>query len=167
MSSTILAINYLLHLLATVVWIGGLSLMTLVITPGLAKALDDDAQRGAVLDALYKRMTPLSNLSLVILIVTGMFQMVGDTHYDGFLLFTNTWAKAIVLKHVAVGAMVLVGFYIQSSLRPAQARAALLATRANDPTEANRLRGREQRLMRVNVVLSILVLFFTAIATAQ
>ena len=33
--------------------------------------------------------------------------MSGDPHYDGVLQFTNEWSKVILLKHVAIGGMIV------------------------------------------------------------
>ena len=44
--------------------------------------------------------------SLIVLIVTGMVQLTASSNYVGFLNFSNTWAKAIFLKHIAVGGMI-------------------------------------------------------------
>jgi uncharacterized membrane protein len=162
----LLAFTYWLHLLATVVWVGGLALMALVVAPGLARVLDDDARRADVLARLRRRFTPLANLSLVVLVVTGMLQMVSDSHYDGLLRLSNGWARAMLLKHVAVGGMVIVGVIMQWQLVPAIERARLLASRQLGEGDLPALRVRERRLSRLDLALGILVLLFTALATA-
>jgi uncharacterized membrane protein len=162
----LLALSYWLHLLSTVVWVGGLALMALVVSPGLARALGEDALRADVLDALRRRFTPLANLSLVVLLVTGMLQLVSDRHYDGLLRLSNTWTRAILLKHVAVGGMIVVGAIMQWQLAPAIERARLLASRQPGEGDLPALRARERQLLRLNLALGIVVLLFTALATA-
>lgn len=162
----LLAFNYWLHLLATVVWVGGLALMALVVLPGLARALDEDARRAGILAELRRRFTPLANLSLVVLVVTGMLQMVSDSHYDGLLRLSNSWTRAMLLKHVAVSGMVVVGAIMQWQLTPALERARLLASHQPGESDLPALRTRERQLSRLDLALGILVLLFTALATA-
>lgn len=167
MPRNLLALNYWLHLIATVVWIGGLALMALVVTPGLARSLEDDSRLADVLAELRRRFVPLANLSLAVLVVTGMLQMVSNPNYSGLLRLTNTWTRAILLKHVSVGAMVVLGAYMQWSLNPAVERARLLASRQIDEAQLSALHARERWLSRLNLALGVLVLLFTALATAQ
>jgi uncharacterized membrane protein len=162
----LLAFNYWLHLLATVVWVGGLVLMVLVVSPGLARVLGEDASRSDVLAELRRRFTPLANLSLVVLVVTGMLQMVSDGHYDGLLRLSNGWTRAMLLKHLSVGGMVVVGAIMQWQLAPAIERARLLASRQPGQGDLPALRTRERQLSRLDLALGILVLLFTALATA-
>lgn len=164
---TILAISYFFHLIATVVWIGGLVTMTLLVVPIARRTLTEQPALERFLLAIRRRFIPLTNFSLVVLIFTGLIQLTGDSHYDGVLQFTNDWTKIILLKHIAVGGMLLCGLAMQFWLAPALERAQLLAERGkSDPQEETRLRRREVQLTWMNVALGILVLAFTAWATA-
>ena len=94
----VLSLSYWFHLLSTVVWLGGLSLMTLIAWP---------AVRGQTLTAdqwisLRRRFTPWANISLAVLWITGFLQMTSDSHYEGFLVVRTLWAQAILIKHLAV-----------------------------------------------------------------
>jgi uncharacterized membrane protein len=162
--SWLLAISYWIHLLATVVWIGGITLITLFAWPAL--------QRGTLAAnqwwAIQRRFTLWANASLILLLVTGFYQMTNDTNYSGFLQIDSTWAVAILLKHVAYVAMIVVTVYMQAVLHPAMSRLALLAEKqpASATTEGEKLQQREIRLLRINLVCAAIVLLFTAIATA-
>lgn len=176
MPATVLAILYAVHLLAAVVWIGGLAMMILVVIPGTRRVLNDASVAAsrpqnpleALLAELDRRFTPLANLSLVVLIATGMFQMSADENYDGFLQFSNSWAWAMLLKHLAVIAMTLIAGYIALALEPERRRLEMLAA-AKRPDEAatQRLGDRRARLAKLNLVCGLLTLLFTAVATAQ
>lgn len=166
MPPLLLALNYWLHLIATVVWVGGLVSMALVVSPGLRRVLAD-ADRADVLFELRRRFNPLANLSLAVLVATGLLQMTADPNYDGFLRFDNVWARAILLKHVGVIGMVVVGAYLQWSLVPAIGRARLLAERQMDGGQLAVYRTRELWMTRLNAGLGLLVLMLTAVATAQ
>jgi uncharacterized membrane protein len=162
-----LALSFFLHLIATVVWIGGLFVLTMLIWPE-TRALAERSEQSAVLldllDRVRKRFYPLTNLSLVVLIVTGLFQMDQNPHYDGLLQLTNDWTRAILLKHVAVLGMLLVGVTMQWGVLPALERAALLVRHGKESLEIERLRRRERQLTLLNFILGIIVLVFTAIA---
>ena len=159
-----LSLSYWLHLLATVVWLGGLSLMTLVAWP---------AVRGQVLTAeqwstLRQRFTPWANISLAVLWITGFLQMTSDSNYEGFLVVKTLWAQAILIKHIAVIAMMGFGLYIQWRVHPRLERINLLVGKKPELAKAEReaITQQEARLLRLNLVCAVAVLFFTAIATA-
>jgi uncharacterized membrane protein len=168
MNPSALAISYFFHLVATIVWIGGLALLVLVVWPAIGRVLaDDPARQAALFAALRKRFNPLANLSLVVLAVTGLLQTSGDPNYTGLLVFDSDWSRAILLKHIAIVGMIGVGVMLQLVLAPALERMALLRARGKEDTaESARLAHRERRLNGLNLGLGLLVLAFTAIATA-
>lgn len=167
MSPLILAISYFFHLLATVVWIGGLVILVVLVWPEARRVLERDTALLTLLTRLRRRFVPLSNFSLVVLVITGLVQMSGDPNYDGLLQFNNDWSRAILFKHIAVAGMVIGGVVLQYVVTPALERATLLLERGKgDPAEWERLRRREIRLTWLNVALGVAVLAFTAWATA-
>jgi uncharacterized membrane protein len=159
-----LAVSYLIHIIATVVWIGGIVFIALVVTP----AAEGEAGCSRFLTAIQRRFTPIANLSLIALIVTGMVQLTSSSNYVGFLNFSNIWAKAILLKHMTVGGMMTVALYMNLVLQPDINRTAmLLASGKAKPEDTAALSRRQSQLSQINVVLSIVVLLFTAIARSQ
>lgn len=166
MKDTILAISYFVHLIATVVWIGGLAMILLLAWPESARSLANQEERRKVVLGIQARFRPMANFSLVILLGTGLVQMSGDPNYEGFLTFENTWSLAMLLKHVAFGVMVGLTLLTQFSLAPAIERAILLASKGQ-PNPLENLLVREVRLMWGLAGFGVIVLIFTAIATAQ
>lgn len=163
MSSLILAISYFFHLIATIIWLGGLFVLVWWAFPESRRS----PAVNALIDPMRKRFLPLTQFSLMLLLVTGMVQMSGDSNYDGLLQITSDWSRAILLKHVAIAGMFICGLAIQYSVYPALERARLLAERGKGvPGEEDRLRRREIRLTWINVVLAVGVLACTAWATA-
>jgi uncharacterized membrane protein len=152
------------HLISTVIWLGGISMMAVIAWPAVRRHIMDSDQW----TALQRRFTPWANASLVILWITGFLQMTGDSNYDGFLALGSLWAQAILIKHIAVLGMMVFGFYIQWRLHPALGRLTILAQKR--PQEAKQeqdaLAHQEIRLLRINLFCAIAVLFFTAVATA-
>jgi len=167
LSQSTLAISLFFHMVATVVWVGGLVILALLVWPETRRILASSPALYALLTRLRKRFFPLANLSLAVLIVTGLFQMTADPNYEGMLTFDNEWSRAMLFKHIAFVGMVVCGLLLQFGVVPALERASLLAERGRgDPAEWERLRRREVRLTWLNVGLGVLVLAFTAWATA-
>ena len=160
----ILAFSYWIHLLATVVWLGGMALMALVAWPALRR---ETLAENQWLD-LQRRFAPWVNVSLVLLLVTGFIQMTNDVNYTGFLQIDSLWAGAILVKHIAVFAMIAIAAFTQFRIYPAMDRLALLAQTKPDlaQTETTQLTHQENRLLRLNLLCAAAVLLFTAIATA-
>lgn len=162
--SWILALSYWIHLLATIVWLGGITMMIIVAWPALQQGSLDTNQWLN----LQRRFLPWINASLVILLVTGFYQMTSDPNYTGFLSVDSAWAWAILLKHIAFGAMVIVTVTVQAYLYPAMSRLSLLAEKRPGlaAAEQEKLQRHEIRLLRLNLLCAVAVLFFTAVATA-
>jgi uncharacterized membrane protein len=164
MNDWVLALSYWLHMLATIVWVGGLALMALVVWPGARAVLGPGPQLADLLNRLQRRFNPWAWGSLAVLIATGLVQMAANENYDGMLHVTNAWAMAILLKHIAIGGMVLIGIYQQWSVQPALVRLATLQAHGRAAPGLDGLRRRERLLGRVNLACGVLVLAFTAMA---
>lgn len=116
--------------------------------------------------SLQRRFIPWANGSLILLLITGLVQMTNDPNYNGFLALDSLWAGALFIKHLAFLGMVLIGVYAQSHLYPAMARAELLVKKKSGSTISANLTKRELLLLRINFLCAVVVLFFTAVATA-
>lgn len=161
--STILAISLFFHLLATVVWVGGLIITAVLVWPEAKRSLQDSPTLYLMLNRLRKRFIPMSNMSLVVLIFTGLVQMSLSPHYEGFMDFSNEWSRVILLKHIALVGMIVSGAVLQYGIAPALERISLMAQKEqDDPHMWQKLRLREIRLTWLNVGLGIAVLGFSA-----
>ena len=126
---------------------------------GLDGVTDQEARRR------FDPMNGISWISLAILIGTGMVQLGANPNYTGFLGIDNNWAIAILLKHIAFGGILLLSSYQTWGLAPAIERLALLQAKGKaDPNAQAALRKRESRILQINTILSVIVLFFTALA---
>lgn len=164
MSFWILVFSYWLHLLATVLWFGGLVVVALAALPALRRqALSSNNWL-----ALQQRAIPLVNGSLLLLLITGFVQMTNDQNYTGFLVLDSLWAWAILIKHIVFLATVVITVYLQASLYPAMSRTRLLAGKRPQLSESeqDKLRRQEKRLLRLNLLCAAAILFCTAVATA-
>lgn len=160
-----LALTYWLHLLATVAWVGSLAGVSFLVLPAMQRALDPENQI-IFLEAMQKRLEPIAWFSMSLLVLTGLFQMSVNEHYDGFFSVSTQWSLAILIKHLL--GIVLVAFSaIQTwEVIPAIRRAILRSKKTDNAAELDALRRREVLLLRTNFGLSILILLATAFARA-
>lgn len=166
--AAILALMYWLHMLATIAWLGGLAALALIVLPAARKSLEPAAYSG-FLGRVQSRLQIVGWLSLAVLGATGLFQMSANPNYGGFLAIDNNWAVAIFTKHMAVIVMAGVSAYTTWGLLPAMRRLALLRAvgKTVSAEEVARLEQREIWMLRLNLILSILVLAMTAWARAS
>lgn len=169
MPTFVLVLNYWLHLLATIAWLGGLAMLTFVVWPGLSSSGDGEPDRILpTFGLLERRFRPIANISLVVLLITGMIQMGGDPHYKGFLIIGSDWSFVMLLKHAIIGGMIIVTTIIQGVVLPALHRT-LFARPGGPPADLESGLTHHRRLKRLTILnlgLGVLVLLSTAVLTA-
>jgi uncharacterized membrane protein len=161
-----LALTYWLHLLATVTWVGSLAGISFLVLPAMKKALNPEMQL-VFLEAMQKRLEPIAWFSMALLVLTGLFQMSVNPHYDGFLSVSTQWSLAILTKHLLGIVMVVVSAIQTWEVIPAIRRAIIRSRKSENAAELDGLRKREIRLLRMNFGLSVLILLATAFARAS
>ena len=167
MSEAALAISLFFHIAATVIWIGGILLITFMVVPELNRVLAEQPALFQLLRRLRERFTVLGNLALAILVVTGVLQMGTDPNYEGLLSFSNRWSQVLLLKHILIIALAALGLMLQFGLAPALERTSLLLERgAGDADAWQTLRGRERRLTLLIALLALAILAASAWLTA-
>jgi uncharacterized membrane protein len=161
-----LAITYWLHLLATVTWVGSLAGISFLILPAMQRALNPESQL-VFIEAMQKRLEPIAWFSMSLLVLTGLFQMSVNPHYDGFVSVSTQWSVAILTKHLLGIVMVVVSAIQTWEVIPAIRRAIVKSKKINNADELENLRRREVLLLRMNFGLSVLILLATAFARAS
>lgn len=161
-----LALTYWLHLLATVTWVGSLAGVSLLVLPAMKRSLNPDVQL-VFIEAMQKRLEPIAWFSMSMLLLTGLFQMSVNPHYDSFLSTSTQWSLAILTKHILGIIMIVVSALQTWEVIPAIRRAIMLSKKSKNAQELDRLRRREVILLRMNFGLSILILLATAFARAS
>jgi uncharacterized membrane protein len=159
-----MAVFFWMHMLATVTWIGSLAAINLLVLPASTRTLKL-ADQLSFIAALQKRLEPLAWFSMGLLVVTGLFQMSANPHYDGFLSTSTQWSLAILVKHGLAAVMAVVSAIQTWEVLPAIHRTLLKKENAK-PDELAKLQRRETILLRVNLLLSALILGATAFARA-
>ncbi len=160
-----IALTFWLHLLATVTWVGSIIATSVLFLPAADRALKP-VDHLALIDAMQKRLEPIAWFCMSLLLLTGLFQMSVNPHYDGFISTSTQWSSAILIKHI-LGIFMVVASAIQTwEVIPAIRR--LLMNKKNaDEEQVIRLQKRETLLLRINFGLSILILLATAFARAS
>lgn len=161
-STPVLAIIFWLHMLATVTWIGSIAAINLLLLPASKRTLKLPDQL-SLISALQKRLEPLAWFCMGILLVTGLFQLSTSPHYDGFLDISTQWSLAILVKHGLAVLMVVVSAMQTWEVLPAIQRILLKKETANEAKLA-KLQKKEVLLLRLNLLLSALILGATAYA---
>ncbi|MGE5375286.1 MAG: CopD family protein [Bacteroidota bacterium] len=160
-----LALTYWLHLFATVAWVGSLSGVALLVLPAMQRSLDSENQL-VFIEAMQRRLEPIAWFSLSVLVLTGLFQMSVNPHYDGFISTSSQWSVAILIKHGLVLVMVVVSAIQTWEVIPAIRRSIVRSKKSSNAAEIDSLRRREILLLRLNFGLSLLILLATAFARA-
>jgi uncharacterized membrane protein len=163
-----LTLAYWFHMLATVVWIGGLSTLALLILPLAQRKLDQETL-SVQLEGIQSRLDILGWFSLAVLTGTGLVQMSGNPNYEGLFEFSNLWSGAILIKHIVFGAMIVVSAYITWGVIPKLRRTVLYRQKLQAEggvDELTPLLRTNRRMVYLNLSLGVIVLAFTALARA-
>ncbi len=158
-----LTISYWIHLLATVIWLGGMVSVALFILPYVQNKLPLE-DREPILSKLQGTLNSIGWFCLFLLAGTGMFQMSANPSYLGFLAIDNNWAIAILLKHIVIVVMVIAMGYLAWFVIPELKRISLRRQMGKEINldELSNLRQKEKFILWTNLILAILVLIFTA-----
>lgn len=141
-----------IHLLAAVVWIGGMAMVALVIAPALA-SYEPLSQRAKLLRAIGERFSQVGWACIVVLVMTGILNLM-HLAIPLDVLFTTRLGKLLIVKWSLVAGMIGLSIYHDFIAGP---RLKLLS--AEDPAYA-RLSTRMRWSGRLNLVLGLAVLFF-------
>ena len=162
--SWVMALIYWTHMLATVTWIGSLAAINLLILPASNRTLKLVDQLSFI-TAVQKRLEPLAWFCMGLLLVTGLFQLSSNPHYDGFLATSTQWSLAILIKHGLSVVMTVVSAIQTWEVLPSIQRTLMRKENAK-AEELAKLQKRETNLLRINLILSALILAATAFARA-
>lgn len=159
-----IALTYWLHMLATITWIGSLAAIAVLILPAANQTLSPVDQL-AFIESIQKRLEPVAWFSLSVLVVTGLFQMSVNPHYNGFLDVSGQWSLAILAKTALVAILIAVSAMHTWDVLPSIRRLLMRKDKA-DPEQLAKLQRREKLLLGISLSLAALVLLATAVARA-
>ena len=155
----ILVLSHCIHVMGTVVWIGGIFMTLLVILPSSKTALESQPMVGKLMKEVANRFTPLANISILFLIVTGIIIFYYDKNFTSILDLKNRWNVTIALKHFFVATMIIIHFYRGLILNP---KIEKISSQQNEK-QTPRLKKISLDLVKINFSLGIIVLLLTAV----
>lgn len=157
-------VNVTLHLLAALLWLGGMFFLAAVGAPVLRR-IEPPALRAEIFRRLGEQFRFVGWMAIAVLVITG----IGNLHFRG-LLRTELWSSpefwrsgygtALAWKLAAVAVMILISALHDFVFGPAAARA------VPESREALALRRRAAWLARVNALVG-LVLVLAAVRLAR
>jgi len=106
-----------LHIMATVVWIGGMFTNFFILRPSLAKALSP-ADAGKLMGVVMKKTRIVVYVSIVVLGITGIPLKIINPNYISIINFENSWEIVSFVKHLCYGILVLLAVYSFEILSP-------------------------------------------------
>ncbi len=112
-----------LHVLATVIWIGGMFVNLLIVRPTSAKVLEPSVA-GRFTQALMKRFRVFVYVSIVTLGITGIPMKIVSEHYVSIIHFEHAWGILSFIKHLLYGILVVLAVLNFEILSPKIAKAA-------------------------------------------
>lgn len=157
MNGLLMTVTAWVHLLSTVVWIGGIFFILHVALPVAGKTLEP----GKITGPLSKRFVPLANVSIFLIIVTGIIMSIASHEFTAGL--SGPKAQSLVIKILLAGIMTSVHFYRGLFLTPEIAR---LTSEGSQPDNIQKLQRLSLNLVKINFLLGITVLFLTGILYA-
>jgi uncharacterized membrane protein len=164
-----LTVAYWLHMLATVIGIGGIAALSILVLPAAQRSLEPAAY-AVFIERIQGRLDSIQWLCLAVLAGTGLVQLSASPNYHGFLSIQNRWAAAILVKHLVFLVMVGLSAYLSWGLLPRLRRLALQRIHMDQDalaTQAVSLGRQEALYMRLNLVIGVVILALTAFARAS
>lgn len=156
MSSTII---HFLHLLATVVWIGGMIFMEAVFFPSLGAI--DPQQAGKALSVAAKRFTMIAWSCILILIITGLLKTPSGWLFDT----SSAIGIRLFAKHLLVIVSVIIGLVITFVVAPKLISG---SPKAGEPPSSEFLKNqkRVKVLSGTNLVIGVIIILVTTLLQA-
>ena len=142
------------HLLSAVVWAGGIVFILFIAIPSSRQVLGPEA--GKLMAEVSNRFTPLANLSIIILVVTGVALTPIRGYFSGPAILDGHPSLTLLVKYILAFGMVAIHFYRGTVLGPK-------ISRTVDQGKKQALQKLSLGLVRVNLALAVAILFFSSV----
>ena len=154
----IMGIVNFVHIMATVLWVGGILVNLFVFVPS-AKVTLEPPVMGKFMGAVTKRFKPIVYACMVLLGITGYIMLIQNPNNVGTLTFEKNWSILSLIKHIVVVVWIIIGIYMFEGLLPKMGK---LAAQGPSP-ELGKLQALQVKLGIVAVVLAVVVLYLTSV----
>ena len=98
------------HIMATIMWIGGIIVNNIIIRPALTKALEP-RQVNEVMGLIMKKFRIIVYVSIIVLGITGIPMKIASEYYLGIINFENSWEIVGFIKHIFVFILAIISIY--------------------------------------------------------
>jgi uncharacterized membrane protein len=160
MNGLLLTVATWVHLLSAVAWIGGIFFILYVALPVAGKTMD---QPGKIMGPLSKRFIPLANVSIFLIIATGIIMSIASHEFAGLSRLSSIRAQSLFIKILFVVLMTGIHFYRGLILTPGIAR---LSSEGSHPEKVQKLQTVSLNLVKINFFMGITVLLLTGMLYA-
>ncbi|GBE57000.1 MAG TPA: hypothetical protein ENH13_07420 [Euryarchaeota archaeon] len=150
------ALIFWLHILAAVVWIGGMVFNLFVVRPSMNVV--DLPQRLKLADGILRRFIPVVWISVGLLVFTGLLMTLKRVASLEVLLKTG-YGNVLILKLILVAVMISIVVLIRYSLLPRFE--SLIDSQSSD---LNKVLRQMVTLVKVNLALGVLVLLLAELS---
>ena len=90
------------------IFVGGSFFIWVVVIPASYKITDDEKLRTRIVGLIGKQFAWITNVFLIILVFTGIYNATWYLNYNFFALFNTQGGNILLVKIVLVGAMILI-----------------------------------------------------------
>ncbi len=97
-----------LHIFSAIIFVGGSFFIWVVVIPASYKITDDEKLRTRIVGLIGKQFAWITNVFLIILILTGIYNATWYLNYNFFALYNTQGGNILLVKIVLVGAMILI-----------------------------------------------------------
>ena len=160
MHEILLIVSAAIHLFAAVIWIGGIFFILFVALPSAKKILE---QPSPLMGALSKRFVPLANISILLILVTGILMSLSSHTLSEFALLTSMWSQTLSIKIIIALIMTVIHFYRGLVLTPKIAKLTSEGVHSEQVSSIQRL---SLNLVKVNLLFGATVLLITGMLYA-
>ncbi|MEM0287764.1 MAG: CopD family protein [Nitrososphaerota archaeon] len=157
-SPIINAIILLIHLFAAVIFIGGSFFMWLVVVPASFEVAKEESQRTMLVGRIAKRFGLVSNISLIVLILTGIYN--ASWYLPSYSALLSTIPGRLLLAKVLSVALLLIGVYSHNVYF---GRKIVSLAREGKVQQLNALRKKSRVVSTFNLVMMIVILLIAAL----
>lgn len=160
MQEVLLVVGAWIHLFASVVWVGGIFFILFVALPAAKETLD---RPGKLMGALSKRFVPLANISILLILMTGVLMSLSSHSLAEITSLGSSWSQMLSVKIML--ALIMAGIHVYRGLvlTPKITR---LTGEGGHLEKVSGLQRLSLSLVKVNFLLGLTVLLITGILYA-
>ena len=151
---TIIVIMTFLHDLFTAIWIGGMFTLGLSVLPSIKKVLDMGPQTMQLIEAVQKRLSKFTFVSIIGLFITGAVKAKMVPEFLGLFNFGNRYSIILGIKHILVILMVIITVL----------RSKVVGKNMKGPNP--KVVKAKAGMLMLNMLLGVIVLLLSGLSTA-